>query len=127
VSGRGKPRRGRSGHLVYYPPPGREPATAPEAPHRPDALWGWALAVDISRLVVAATAYIPGVPNPPLDHHIKCGNALLGATPALLAKGIPGAAYGPLPGDDPKIAAELRRRNRAGRQAWLNGLPAGAA
>jgi len=44
VSGRGKPRRARSGHLVYYQPPGREPATAPEAPHRPDALWGWTLA-----------------------------------------------------------------------------------
>jgi len=84
------------------------------------------LAVDIGRLVVAATAYIPGVPNPPLEHHVKCGNALLGATPALLAKGIPDAAYTPLPGDEPKIAAELRRRNQAGRQAWLNGRPAGA-
>jgi N-6 DNA Methylase len=75
------------------------------------------LAVDTCRLMTAATAYIPGVPNPRLDHHIKCGNALLGATPALLAQGIPDAAFQPLPGDDPAVAAELRRRNRAERNA----------
>jgi N-6 DNA Methylase len=83
------------------------------------------LAVDTCRLVVAATAYIPGVPNPPLEHHIKCGNALLGATPALLAQGIPDAAFQPLPGDDP-VAAALRRRNRAERPARPGGPAAGA-
>jgi hypothetical protein len=80
------------------------------------------LAVDLTRLVLAAEAYIPGAPNPYLAHHVKCGNALLGTTPALLAKGIPDTAYKGLEGDDPKLAAAARRRNRAEREAWLNGL-----
>ena len=85
------------------------------------------LAVDLSRLVTAATGYIPGQPNMYLAHHLKCGNGLLGATPALLARGIPDAAYKPLEGDDPALAAEARRRNRAEREAWLTGPRPAAA
>jgi len=79
------------------------------------------LAVDITRLLLAAEAHVPGLPNPYLSHHVKCGNALLGVTPALLAKGIPDGAYKPLEGDDPKLAATARKRNAAERDAWLNG------
>jgi hypothetical protein len=81
------------------------------------------LAVDVTRLALAAEALVPGLPNPYLAHHVKCGNALIGATPALLARGIPDGAYKPLEGGDPRLAAAARNRNRAEREAWLNGLP----
>jgi hypothetical protein len=50
-----------------------------------------------------------------LDGHIKVGNALLGATPALLADGIPDAAFTAIEGDDKKIASALKRLNKAQR------------
>lgn len=85
------------------------------------------LTVDPSHLVTAATGYIPGLPNLYLAHHLKCGNAPLGVTHAVLAKGIPDAAYKPLDGDVPVLTAETRRRNRAEHEALLNRLPAAAA
>ena len=42
----------------------------------------------------------PGRPLSFLDAHIKVGNALLGTTPALLAAGLPDAAFVALTGDD---------------------------
>ena len=53
---------------------------------------------------------------PFLDHKIKCGNALIGATPELMEKGIPDAAFSVLPGDDPKTVAKYRLQNRKERQ-----------
>ena len=50
-----------------------------------------------------------------LDGHIKVGNALLGTTPALLADGIPDAAFAAIEGDDKKTVAALKKRNRAER------------
>ena len=47
-----------------------------------------------------------------LDHHIQWGDSLLGATPALLAQGIPDAAFTPIAGDDKTVAAALRKRNQ---------------
>lgn len=82
------------------------------------------LAVDLTRLVLAAEAAVPGRPTPYLGYNVKCGNSLIGTTPALLAQGIPDGAYKPLPGDDPQLAAAARRRNKAERDAWRNGLPA---
>jgi hypothetical protein len=46
-----------------------------------------------------------------LDAHLKCGNALIGATPALLKKGIPSAAFKPIEGDDKRYAKGLERQN----------------
>lgn len=79
------------------------------------------LATDITRLVLSAQAYVPGLPNPYLGHRVKCGNSLIGAQPGLMARGIPDGAYKPLPGDDPALAAAARKRNKAERDAWLRG------
>jgi hypothetical protein len=46
-----------------------------------------------------------------LDAHIKQGNTLLGATPALLRAGIPDEAFKPIEGDDRKHAKGLQRQN----------------
>lgn len=77
------------------------------------------LAVDLTRLVLAAEAMLPDTPNPDLRARIKHGNSLLGVTPKLLAEGIPDGAFKALPGDDKKVTAELRKRNRAEREQWL--------
>ncbi|OLT13041.1 hypothetical protein BJF79_03840 [Actinomadura sp. CNU-125] len=74
-------------------------------------------AVDITRLALAAEAAMDGKPNPFLGHRIKHGNALIGATPALMAAGIPDGAFQPIEGDDAKYTAELRKRNRVEREA----------
>lgn len=74
------------------------------------------LAVDLTRLCLSVEALAPGAPNPALDAHIKCGNALLGTTPALIARGLPDGAFTPITGDDPVFTAALRRRNRVERE-----------
>ena len=51
-----------------------------------------------------------------LDHHIVCGNSLLGATPELLEKGVPNEAFKALTGDDRKWVTRLRKTNRAERK-----------
>ncbi|HXL88484.1 MAG TPA: DNA methyltransferase [Streptosporangiaceae bacterium] len=46
-----------------------------------------------------------------LDAHIKHGNGLIGATPALIDKGIPEGAFKAVEGDDPAAARSLARAN----------------
>lgn len=67
-----------------------------------------------------------------LDGHIKVGNALLGATPALLSGGIPDEAFSPIEGDDKKACSSLRRRNKAersgqGRFGHTDGISVGSS
>jgi hypothetical protein len=52
-----------------------------------------------------------GKPLSFLDHHIRCGNSLLGATPELIAKGILDHAFDPSEGDDKKASAILKKLN----------------
>lgn len=51
-----------------------------------------------------------------LDHHIKCGNSLIGTTPELLKKGIPDEAFNAVTGDDNEIAKKARARNKKERE-----------
>jgi len=71
------------------------------------------MAVELCKVSLWMEALEPGRPLSFLDHHIVCGNSLLGTTPALLEGGIPDEAFKPLEGDDRKVVAELKRRNRA--------------
>jgi type I restriction-modification system DNA methylase subunit len=50
------------------------------------------MAVELCRVNLWLEAVEPGQPLFGLDAHIQCGNSLLGATPALLARGIPGGS-----------------------------------
>jgi hypothetical protein len=57
-----------------------------------------------------------------LDHHIKCGNSLVGATPELLEDGIPLDAFAlGRAGDDREVAKEIRTRNRQERRDYESG------
>lgn len=69
------------------------------------------MAIDLAKVSLWLEAMEPGMPLSFLDAHLKHGNALLGATPALLRAGIPDAAFKPVEGDDKAVARELGNRN----------------
>ncbi len=73
------------------------------------------MAADLAKVSLWLTAMTPGKPLSFLDHHVKVGNALLGTTPALLAAGVPDAAYAALTGDGKTVATAWRKRNAAER------------
>jgi hypothetical protein len=70
------------------------------------------MAVELCKVSLWMEAVEPGLPLTFLDAHIQQGNALLGTTPDLLAKGIPDAAWDPIEGDDKKIASALKKQNK---------------
>jgi hypothetical protein len=70
------------------------------------------MSAELCRVSLWLEALEPGKPLSFLDHHIQVGNSLLGATPALLAKGIPDEAFTPIEGDDKEICARFKRVNR---------------
>jgi N-6 DNA Methylase len=69
------------------------------------------LAVELAKVSLWLEAVEPGKALGFLDAHIKCGDALIGATPALIDNGIPDDAFKAIEGDDPPFAASLRRAN----------------
>ena len=64
------------------------------------------MAVELCKVSLWMEALEPGKPLVFLDHHIQVGNSLIGATPALLAKGIPDEAFEPIEGDDQAACRE---------------------
>jgi hypothetical protein len=75
-----------------------------------------AMAVELCQVALWMEALEPGKPLSFLKHHVQCGNSLLGATPALLAKGIPDEAFEPIEGDDRQVCRVFKRQNRDERQ-----------
>lgn len=71
------------------------------------------MAVELCKVGLWMEAVEPGLPLTFLNSHIQHGNALLGTTPELMAKGVPDAAWNPIEGDDKKIASGLKKRNKA--------------
>ncbi|MBF0124998.1 MAG: N-6 DNA methylase, partial [Magnetococcales bacterium] len=80
------------------------------------------LAVELCQTALWIEALEPGKPLTFLDHRIKCGDSLVGATPAALAAGISDAAFEPLSGDDRKVCAAMKKRNRLQRDAKAGSL-----
>jgi hypothetical protein len=70
------------------------------------------MAVELCKVSLWMEAVEPGLPLTFLNSHIQHGNALLGTTPELMAKGVPDAAWDPIEGDDRKIANALKKRNK---------------
>ena len=75
------------------------------------------LAAELAKVSLWMEALDPGRPLTFLDAQIKLGNALIGATPKLLADGLPDDAFKPIEGDDKKITATLAKQNKAERSA----------
>src|SRR5690606_3643276 len=78
------------------------------------------MAVDLGKVSLWLEALEPGKPLNFLDAHVKHGNALVGATPALLAEGIPDEAFKPIEGDDKKYARFLVKTNKEERSGQLS-------
>lgn len=75
------------------------------------------LAVELCKVALWLEAHVPGEPLSFLDHHVKCGNAIVGAVRRedVARRGVPDEAFKTLPGDDKETAAALRQRNKAER------------
>jgi hypothetical protein len=72
------------------------------------------LAVDLCKLALWLEGHWAGKPLSFLDHRIRCGNSLIGVLdPSVMADGIPDDAFIPVTGDDKKIAAAYKKRNKA--------------
>lgn len=74
------------------------------------------MAVELCKVALWMEALEAGKPLSFLDHHIQCGNSLIGATPALLKKGIPDEAFTPIEGDDKAVCKEYKKRNKQERE-----------
>ena len=79
------------------------------------------MAVELCKVSLWMEALEPGRPLSFLDHHIQCGNSLLGTTPALLKQGIPDDAFKPIEGDVKAMCSELKKDNKRERQDHESG------
>lgn len=87
------------------------------------------LAVELCKVALWLEAHTPGEPLNFLDHHIKCGNAIVGfARREEAERGVPDEAFKTLPDDDKETAALLRKRNKKEREDHAKGqLPLSSA
>ena len=77
------------------------------------------MAAELCRVNLWLEALEPGKPHTFLDHHIRVGNSLLGATPELIEGGLPDESFKPLLGDDRSICSGLRKKNKLERENRL--------
>lgn len=70
------------------------------------------MAVELCKVALWMDTLDPGRPLSFLDHHIQCGNSLIGTTPTLLKKGIPNNAFSQIEGDVKAVCSELERQNK---------------
>lgn len=70
------------------------------------------MSVELCKLGLWLEAVEPGKPLTFLDHHIKCGNSLLGATPIAIKEGIPDDAFKPLIGDTKEAVNWMKKINK---------------
>lgn len=75
------------------------------------------LAVELCKVALWLEAHVPGQPLNFLDHHIKCGNSIVGFVHREeLDRGVPDEAFATMPGDDKELATELRKKNKRERK-----------
>jgi hypothetical protein len=77
------------------------------------------MAVELCKVSLWLEALEPGRPLSFLDDQVRCGNSLLGSTPALINAGVPDDAFKPLLGDDPEIVKSWKKRNKSERHGQL--------
>jgi methylase of polypeptide subunit release factors len=80
------------------------------------------MAAELAKVNLWLDAVEPGLPLNFLDHHIVCGNGLVGATPRLLANGIPDEAFKAVEGDDKPTTAARKRANATQRRQRSQGI-----
>ena len=71
------------------------------------------LALELARTALWLEGFEPGRPLSFLDHHLVCGDSLLGLTDLKqMAMGIPDVAFKPLSGDDKAVCRALTQTNK---------------
>lgn len=75
------------------------------------------MSVELCKVALWMESLEPGKPLSFLDHHIKCGNSLIGAVPALIGEGIPDEAFNAVTGDDKELCKTYKKTNRQRRTA----------
>lgn len=76
------------------------------------------MAVELCRVALWLETVDPGKPLGFLNHHIRTGNSLIGATPELVAVGLPDDTFTAIEGDDKAACAELKKRNKKEREGF---------
>jgi len=82
------------------------------------------MAVELCKISLWMETLEPGKPLSFLDKNIQHGNSLIGATPALLRRGIPDNAFKPILGDDKEYVKTFKKQNKAERKGQLSLLDA---
>jgi SOS-response transcriptional repressor LexA len=75
------------------------------------------MAAELCRVNLWLESLEPGKPLSFLDHHIRVGNSLIGATPELISAGLPDSAFEVIEGDDSAACSNLKRLNRVQRDS----------
>lgn len=75
------------------------------------------MSVELCKVGLWMEALEPGKPLSFLDHHIVCGNSLMGAYPAFIKRGIPDDAFDFIEGDDKGVCKKYRVLNKQERGA----------
>lgn len=71
------------------------------------------LAVELCKVSLWMESIDPGLPLTFLESHIRHGNSLLGTTRELMGDRVPDDAWVALEGDDKKLTASIKKRNKA--------------
>ncbi|GIV18246.1 MAG: hypothetical protein KatS3mg022_3681 [Armatimonadota bacterium] len=78
------------------------------------------LAVELCRVALWLESHAEGMPLTFLDHHIRCGDSLLGVLHLeAIEQGIPDGAFVALSHDEKAVASALKKRNRQQREGQL--------
>ncbi|MBI2744613.1 MAG: N-6 DNA methylase [Burkholderiales bacterium] len=86
------------------------------------------MAVELARTALWLEGFEEGRPLGFLDHHLQCGDALLGLTDLhALEQGISKDAFKPLSGDDKEVCKVLAKSNAAGLKQIAKDLQGGQA
>jgi len=70
------------------------------------------MAVELTKVSLWINASVKNKPLNYLDHHIKCGNSLVGATPELLKKGVPTDAFERVAIDEKNVSKAIKDINK---------------
>jgi hypothetical protein len=77
------------------------------------------MALELARTALWLEGFEEGVALSFLDHHLQCGDALIGLTNLnQLHHGIPDAAFKPLSGDDKTLCRDIAKANKEGLKAF---------
>jgi len=80
------------------------------------------MAAELAKVNLWLDAVDPGLPLSFLDHHVVCGNGVVGSNPRLIAEGIPDEAFKAFEGDDKATTNARKKANATERAHRSQGL-----